>query len=199
MKKVILTYALEEELPQVEFPDSETIYVCTGVGKIYATMRLMDALYGSKVDAVINVGTAGTTIHCVGDVLVCRTFIDRDYETLKLPGIKYTTETSELLTERRVCVDWRSQTPSEPLSFLDGICNTGDNFVTEAESINGDAIDMEAYAQAIVCSEKKIPFLSVKYVTDIIGQNSVKVWADKLADARNTLSQFLNGRKIFVN
>lgn len=30
----------------------------------------------------------------------------------------------------------------------------------------------------------------VKYVTDIIGQNSVKHWEDKLADARKGLGEF---------
>jgi len=34
--------------------------------------------------------------------------------------------------------------------------------------------------------------ISVKYVTDIIGQNSVKHWEDKLADARQGLSHYFN-------
>ena len=46
---------------------------------------------------------------------------------------------------------------------------------------------MEAYAQAWVCRTKNTPFIAVKYVTDIIGQNSVKHWEDKLADARKGL------------
>ena len=51
---------------------------------------------------------------------------------------------------------------------------------------------IEAYAQAFVCRSKEIPFISVKYVTDIIGQNSVKHWEDKLADARQGLSHYFN-------
>ena len=53
-------------------------------------------------------------------------------------------------------------------------------------------VDMEAYAQAFVCNSKEIPFISVKYVSDVIGQNSVKHWEDKLADARTGLSHFFN-------
>jgi adenosylhomocysteine nucleosidase len=34
------------------------------------------------------------------------------------------------------------------------------------------------------------PFISVKYITDVIGQNSLKVWEDKLSDARQGLSRF---------
>ena len=37
-----------------------------------------------------------------------------------------------------------------------------------------------------------LAFISVKYVTDIIGQNSVKHWEDKLADARQGLSHYFN-------
>ena len=51
---------------------------------------------------------------------------------------------------------------------------------------------MEAYAQAFVCTSKEIPFISVKFVSDVIGQNSVKHWEDKLADARTGLSHFFN-------
>ena len=51
---------------------------------------------------------------------------------------------------------------------------------------------MEAYAQAFVCASKEIPFISVKFVSDVIGQNSVKHWEDKLADARTGLSHFFN-------
>jgi adenosylhomocysteine nucleosidase len=39
---------------------------------------------------------------------------------------------------------------------------------------------------------KNIPFISVKYVTDKIGENSIKHWEDKLADAREGLNSFLN-------
>lgn len=53
-------------------------------------------------------------------------------------------------------------------------------------------VDMEAYAQAFVCRAKEIPFISVKYVSDVIGQNSVKHWEDRLEDARAGLSHFFN-------
>ena len=59
----------------------------------------------------------------------------------------------------------------------------GGYFLTELSDVSGDVVDMEAYAQALVCRAKNVPFISVKYVTDIIGQNSVKHWENKLADA----------------
>ena len=66
----------------------------------------------------------------------------------------------------------------------------GIRFLTELSDVSGDVVDMEAYAQALVCRAKNVPLISVKYVTDIIGQNSVKHWEDKLADARKGLGEF---------
>jgi len=42
---------------------------------------------------------------------------------------------------------------------------------------------MEAFAQAIVCKHFGVRFVAVKYVTGIIGRNSVKHWEDKLGEA----------------
>lgn len=60
-----------------------------------------------------------------------------------------------------------------------------------SELKDGDVCDMEAFAQALVCQQEKIPFVAIKYVTDVVGRNSVAAWEEKLADARAGLSQFL--------
>ena len=87
--------------------------------------------------------------------------------------------------------------PIKGLPFLEkvkeyGTCNTGDSFVTELADLEGDVVDMEAFAEATVCHEMNIPFVSVKCVTDVIGQNSVKHWEDKLADEREVLKAFFS-------
>lgn len=127
-------------------------------------------------------GSAGTVNHQVGDIFVCRKFVDRDMQKMKEFGLECEIDSSALLEEKGFCKHWTEN----------GICNTGDGFLTELTLINGDVVDMEAYAQAFVCRSKEIPFISVKYVTDIIGQNSVKHWEDKLADARQGLSDYFN-------
>jgi adenosylhomocysteine nucleosidase len=55
---------------------------------------------------------------------------------------------------------------------------------------------MEAFAQAYVCKELGVPFLSIKYITDIIGENSVEHWENKLADARKALSEWFAENKL---
>ena len=129
MLKILITYAVQGEFVEIKWPDIEPYYVRTGIGKVKSAFHLAEAIRQVQPDLVLNIGSAGTVNHQVGDIFVCRKFVDRD---------------------------------------------------------------MEAYAQAFVCRSKEIPFISVKYVTDIIGQNSVKHWEDKLADARQGLSHYFN-------
>ena len=93
----------------------------------------------------------------------------------------------KLLAQKGYCLHWQRE----------GVCNTGDTFLTELSDVKGDVVDMEAYAQAWVCRTKNTPFIAVKYVTDIIGQNSVKHWEDKLADARKGLGAFFESISVF--
>ena len=152
----------------------------TGVGKVKSAYYVSEVLNQAKPDLVINVGTAGSIDCQVGDILVCRHFIDRDMQKLADMGLEYEIDSSALLAEKGYCMHWAGE----------GICNTGDTFLTELSDVKGDVVDMEAFAQAFVCRAKNVPFIAVKYVTDIIGQNSVKHWEDKLADARKGLGEF---------
>ena len=190
MKKIFVTYAVKEEFIPLQVEGYEIVYIRTGVGKTKSTYFLTKHICESKPDLVLNIGTAGTLRHTIGDIFIANHFIDRDYEATQLPGIEYEINGVELLEglpslKERV-------TKYEKL----GICSTGDTFVTEAASFKGDAVDMEAYAQAFVCKKLKIPFLSVKYITDIIGENSVKHWEDKLSEARTGLAAWFNEQDI---
>ncbi|WP_353735772.1 nucleosidase [Bacteroides sp.] len=155
-------------------------YIRTGVGKVKSAYYVSEVLNQAKPDLVINVGTAGSIDCQVGDILVCRHFIDRDMQKLADMGLEYEIDSSALLAEKGYCMHWAGE----------GICNTGDTFLTELSDVKGDVVDMEAFAQAFVCRAKNVPFIAVKYVTDIIGQNSVKHWEDKLVDARKGLGEF---------
>ena len=182
MLKILVTNAVQGEFTEIKWPDAELYYVRTGIGKVKAAYHLAEAINQVHPDLVINLGTAGTVNHRVGDIFVCRRFVDRDMQKLTDLGMEWQIDSSPLLAEKGYCIDWTEE----------GTCNTGDGFLTELTHVEGDVIDMEAYAQAFVCRSKEIPFIAVKYVTDVIGQNSVKHWEDKLADAREGLSHFFN-------
>lgn len=184
--KILVTYAVQGEFTELKFPGligEEEVhigYIRTGVGKVKSVYYVSEVLNQAKPDLVINVGTAGSIDCQVGDILVCRHFIDRDMQKLADMGLEYEIDSSTLLAEKGYCMHWAGE----------GICNTGDTFLTELSDVKGDVVDMEAFAQAFACRAKNVPFIAVKYVTDIIGQNSVKHWEDKLADARKGLGEF---------
>lgn len=186
--RILVTYAVQGEFTELKFPgligeeEVQIGYLRTGVGKVKSAFYLTEAINHGQPDLVVNVGTAGTLFHQIGDIFVCRHFIDRDMQKLTDFGIEYEIDSAGLLAEKGYCLHW--------LGNGEGVCNTGDAFLTELSDVKGDVVDMEAYAQALVCRAKGVPFISVKYVTDIIGRNSVKHWEDKLADARRGLGEF---------
>ena len=148
-------------------------------------MSALEAIEKHTPDLVVSMGTAGSVRCRVGDVVLCSEFVDRDLEKTGLSML-----TCRMRTFGSEDVAAFGFSPSLDFS---GVCNTGDSFVTEAPASDGDVFDMEAFAVAKACKKRNLPFFAVKYVTDIIGSNSVKAWADKLADARKGLSDFVKG------
>ncbi len=188
--RILVTYAVQGEFTELKFPglkNGEEVqigYLRTGLGKVKSAFYLSEAINHGEPDLVINIGTAGTIDHQVGDIFVCRHFVDRDMQKLADMGVEYEIDSSAILAQKGYCNHWGNS----------GVCNTGDTFLTELENVKGNVVDMEAYAQALVCRAKNVPFIAVKYITDIIGQNSVKHWEDKLADARVGLDRFFNNQ-----
>ena len=189
MRKIVVSFALQAECISLALENCEIKYVFTGIGKAKAATMLTKAIMEENPDLVINVGTAGTLNHRVGDIFVCQRFIDRDFLAVKLPGVEYEIDFEKALANEEILNSWLSSNAAL------GICNTGDSFVTEAESIHGDVVDMEAFAQAVACKTLNKPFVAVKYVTDVIGANSVKHWEDKLADAREGLANWFSNNR----
>ena len=180
--KILIVYAIPQEKIEVNIPNAEVIYVETGMGKVSAAMRTMRAICEYHPDMVINIGSAGTLNHKVGDVFVCNHFIDRDLRKVTLDGVASEIEFDNDAINRIF----------SGRELVYGTCNTGDSFITQGNDIEGDVIDMESFAEADVCREMGVPFFAVKYVTDVVGQNSSEEWFAKLADARHGLTGFFN-------
>ena len=191
MKKTIITYAVKEEYINLHPTGIEIMSLRTSVGKTKSACLLTKAICQEKPDFVLNIGTAGTLKHNISEIFIPHSFIDRDYEKIKLPGLDYAIDGTALLHGLPTLQEWVLDYNKK------GICSTGDTFVMNTDFNCGDIVDMEAYAQAYVCREFDIPFLSVKYITDIIGENSVQHWEDKLSDARNELTAWFGNNPVF--
>ena len=157
--RILVTYAVQGEFTELKFPgligeeEVQVGYLRTGVGKVKSAFYLSEAISHAQPDLVVNVGTAGTIRHRVGDIFVCRHFVDRDMQKLVELGMEYEIDSMDLLSQKGYCLHWPAG----------GVCNTGDTFLTELSDVSGDVVDMEAYAQALVCRAKNVPFISVKY------------------------------------
>lgn len=184
MPRLLAAFALREEVVPVALPGFEVIPVLTRISKPYAAATLAKAVADYRPAGIINIGTSGTQRHRIGDILVSTRFVDRD-----LRRQQFTSVAAEIRST--------SPLPYTLPSFVDGarkdgdyVVNTGDDFVTAAEHVEGDVIDMEAFACAAVAETFGLPFVAVKYVTDVIGQNSMAAWEARLADARAALTAY---------
>jgi len=178
--KVLVTYAIPQERVDVKLKGCSVCYCETGIGKVNAALAVYEAIATEQPDWVLNIGTAGSVSIPVDTIIICSQFEDRDMIKCKDFGVDYHHNFGAELAKIGPISHWE----------MGHTCNTGDSFVTQSVG-NAEAYDMENFAVAALCKRKNLPFVSVKYITDKIGENSVKHWEDKLEDAKAGLQAFL--------
>ena len=107
--RILVTYVVQGEFTELKFPgvkDGEEVqigYLRTGLGKVKSAFYLSEAINHGEPDLVINIGTAGTVNHQVGDIFVCRQFVDRDMQKLADFGVESEIDTSAMLAQKSYC------------------------------------------------------------------------------------------------
>ncbi len=157
--KTIFVAALKEETPALNK------FYHTGVGKINATMKLMELINLHKPTQVINYGTAGSFKIEISGLVECTTFVQHDMDARGLLDFKL------------------GETPFDPISKIilsdkGYICATGDRFVKNKLEIKCDIVDMEAYALAKICKVHDIEFKCFKYISDYANNESSNDWKE---------------------
>lgn len=180
MLNVLIVYAVEEEKVHLSMPNCKFHYCRTGVGKVSAAIAVEKSIDKFKPEMVLNIGTAGSVDFPIGSIHLCQKFIDRDMEKLQVFGVPYLEDFTTEVNDLPFFNNWK----------FDSVCNTGDTFLTKVDG-TGDIFDMESFAVARVCRKHQIPFIGIKYVTDKIGDNSVKHWEEKLAEAQAGLQKYM--------
>ena len=180
----LLVMALPME-SQGRFEGAGIPVLYTGVGKVNAaytlTRRLAEYRHaGAPLPKVINFGTVGSRRHPTHAVLECHAFVQRDMDVTGL-GVPLGVTPFEENTARLEFPPMFPQLPG-------GICGSGDSFLMSEVAVECDVVDMEAYALAKVCWLERVPFTSVKYVTDGADHASSDDWRGNLELAAN---QFL--------
>ena len=176
-KNILIVSALEVET-QGKLDDWDVIY--TGVGKINATMTLVDRLTDYnyvKPDLVINYGTAGSRKIKKKTLVDCTKFVQRDMDVTGLGFLR-----GETPFEHDPPVIIQPQNIDFNPIGRNATCGTGDCFVEDKSQYYGEVVDMEAYALAKVCYLYGVPFISFKYITDGADEQAHEDWEANLAD-----------------
>lgn len=178
----LIVFALEMESRSL-FDRHRLIH--TGVGKIHAAYHLSKAICQKRPALVVNLGSAGSSVHKTGSVVCCTGFIQRDMDVTPLGVEKYATPFSShpTLLSNGIKLE----------NMPHAICGTGDNFETShhQDTPPYDVVDMEAYALAHICEEENIPFLCLKYISDGADGAAAGQWEDALHDGAHKLHDML--------
>lgn len=184
--KPLLVFAMKEESRDV-FEDCDLLH--TGIGKVNASYALTRKLSAAdRPSVVVNMGTAGSRIHKAGTIVNCTAFVQRDMDVSFLGFEKWKTPFSP----DPVYIEY-----GIPLNgFTQGVCGTGDSFDVSDQAHHFDAVDMEAYALALICQREAIPFLCLKYISDGADDKADSDWNSALERAAEALRDVLNNNNI---
>lgn len=162
----------------------------TGIGKINATFSLTAFLLSrigiwDTKPTIINIGTAGSYRIAERSIVSVSRFIQRDMLAMPLAP-RYVTPFEENTESIEVELN--------PANLERVVCGSGDSFVdreTLYRTTDYDIVDMEGYALAYVCRQFKVPFTSIKYISD---PGDADDWKDSLRRASQALSFVLQDR-----
>jgi adenosylhomocysteine nucleosidase len=182
MSDVLVVFALEVE-SQGQFNDVNVLHC--GIGKVNAAHRLASRLAewqrerGALPKLVLNLGSAGSNYFPAAKIINCTRFIQRDFDVTGLGFPLYVTpfEDTPMMLANGLRYD----------GYDDGICGTGDNFVTSGAMTEWNVVDMEAYALAKVCLTQGVPFGCFKYITDGADGQAASSWEAGLANTAKAL------------
>jgi adenosylhomocysteine nucleosidase len=168
-EKVLIVMALREESGGVLENNGFSVKY-SGLGMVNAASRLTEFLMTEKPDRVINLGTAGSMSIPMGELVEVEYLVQRGHV------VSFIRQRKKLSTITH---------------FNKVTCGTAD-FVEVEKSANTlyQVMDMEALAFAQVCEAAKIPFHSIKYVTDSSDLNTLDDWKRNIVNAQTAFLKF---------
>jgi adenosylhomocysteine nucleosidase len=174
--KILTMVALPIEISMENWGSRPRI-IYSGVGKINASIILVEAIQIFKPDLVVNLGTAGSIRSEIEGVVEVDTVLERDFDAFPLCD--------------RGLIPFEAGDNRYCSGYEGVICASGDSFVRESDnylkSMNVDIVDMELIAIARVCNKYNIPWRSFKFISDYIGRNTDKQWQDGVTEASKAL------------
>lgn len=171
-REIILFVADRDEISSsdVRFP-----VVYTGMGKIRmysALVKWYETREGTDRPIILNIGSAGSAKYPIGEIVNVKSFINGGseliYDRIDLPGEGASAFSGDYFMSTQTF-------PPEQVKAL---------------SAQYDIFDMEAYAAALFCRERDLPFCCLKAISDNL-DGSLKDWRSILGDIREKFTGLL--------
>lgn len=160
--------------------NTEVVVAHSGVGKVNAAICTTILLERYKVSKVINTGIAGGFSPLKPRSVVLSTKIGYHdvnatqfgYESGQVPG-----SPRFFLPEESFFNEVEAVLNKLNIKYINATLLTGDQFINDEKMVtfktNENTIcEMEGAAVAHTCNKFKIPFVSIRYISDIIGEKS---------------------------
>lgn len=156
----------------------DVVLARSGVGKVFAAICAQTMILKYGVKTVINSGVAGTLtgeLH-IGDVAISTACVEHDMDTSAVGdpvGLISGINVIELPADPTVVDELDRVCVAAGVNHRLGVIATGDQFVHTHErrdfirdTFKATAVEMEAGAIAHVCYVNKVPFASVRVISD---------------------------------
>jgi adenosylhomocysteine nucleosidase len=183
LEPLIVMALPQESSGLLESAGARVLY--TGVGKVNAAATLARRLAelrcaGTPAARVVNMGTAGSRSLAAHSLVACNRFIQRDMD---VSGLGFPTGVTPFDQAPAMLAF-----PPRFAHLTQTLCSTADSFATHLHAVDGDVVDMEAFALARVCIQEKVHFGCVKYVTDGADADSAAHWEAALEMAARSFA-----------
>ncbi len=186
--------------------DNEIVLWQCGIGKVNAAVGTMRLIQEHHPDAILSTGLAGgiDPQMNVMDVLAATQCVYHDVDCGtglgcvrgQVQGLPERFDADQHLLDHALSVPLASGD-----RLMTGLICTGDQFITDRERqneikrnfVDGLACDMESAAIAQTCYLMKVPFLSLRVISDTPGRtdNHQQQWEDFLASMCDRSFQFV--------
>lgn len=209
--KKIMNNVQEKTIYELKFyegtiDNKNIVLVESGVGKVNAARTTQVLIDNYKIDAVINVGSAGSANQelQIGDIVIGKTLVQHDFDITAFGHPKgYISNVGEKIKSDENLIKSMEQTienlQNKEFKIKIGTIASGDIFCTEPkmkekirDKFNADAIEMEGAAIAQVCKLDNVPVLVIRSISDSPNGNNNITFEQYLETASKRCAEILN-------
>ncbi len=225
MKRYGIIAAMQEEMQEIEnimteknnekiyelnfikgkINNTEIVLVKSGVGKVNAARTTQILINNFNVDAIINVGSAGSANDelDIGDIVIGRKLVQHDFDATAFGRPKgYISNIGLYVESDNKLIEKMKQTISnfhdKEFKIKIGTIASGDIFCTETKmkekiksKFNADAIEMEGASIAQVCKLDNVPFVVIRSISDTPNGNNNITFEQFLEKASKRCAQIV--------